>query len=69
MCLHRLNPQYNAAMNLFVVVLWIAATVLVVLRTFDMVKKPCSDAFFSVEQGFSACVLYKVLAIAAACGM
>ncbi|KAJ6445080.1 C2 domain containing protein [Purpureocillium lavendulum] len=56
-------------MNLFVVVLWIAATVLVVLRTFDMVKKPCSDAFFSVEQGFSACVLYKVLAIAAACGI
>lgn len=69
MCLHRLDPLYSAAANAFIALLWIAALVLVSLRSFEMVKQPCSGAYYSTTTGASACILYKVLYLGAACGM
>jgi hypothetical protein len=69
MCLHHLDPLYSAAANAFITLLWMTASVLVSLRTFEMVKQPCPDAYYITATGFSTCVLYKVLYLGAACGM
>ena len=69
MCLRRVDPLSNAVANTFITLLWILAFVLVSWRTFEMVKQPCSGTSYSGETGISACVLYKALYVAAACGM